>query len=245
MVGQSIPWKYKWSHQGGLHRAVVRTGNAVLGKVPPAMKYSVARQVKKDQLPYNLVEGKIAVQVGAPYDTLAAGRSRAAHLGMAAGAGGALIVVEPFARSCEAFEQFAKQHLPCETVVVNAGAWSSPGTIDLEVDEAHPATNFSAGTVDYSHERLSDYVSVTVRSDTLDTLVSEAGLGSPTLVSITTNWAEREILAGTSTLRADGLRYLALALGEDNEDYQGDMADLGYVLMGHEDRGATYERQPE
>lgn len=241
MVEQSIPWKYKWSHQGGLHRAVVRSGNAILSKVPPELKYSVARQAKKSQLPYSLVEGKLALQVGAPYDTLSAGRSRAAHLGMAAGAGGALIVVEPFERSCEVFEKFAKQHLPCETVVINAGAWSSRGTIDLEVDEAHPATNFSSGSVEYSDERMANYRTVTVRSDTLDTLSAEASLGMPELVSITTNWAEREILAGTGALRQDGLKYVALALGENNEDYKEDMASYGYKLLGYEDRGATYQ----
>ena len=208
---------------------------------PVSLKYGAAAKIKGNALPYKLLKDRVGVQVGAPYDTLSAGRSRAAHMGMAAGPGGGLIVIEPFAKSCEIFEQFAKEHLACETVVINAGAWSEPGSIDLEVDESHPATNFSSGAVPYSDERMKSFKKVTIRSDTLDTLVGEAGLGQPDLVSITTNWAEREILEGTSRLRAEGLRYIALALGEDNEDYQAEMAELGYKLLGHEDRGATYE----
>ncbi len=242
-VTNSVPWKYRWSHQGGVHRAVVKAGNRVLSTVPMHVKYSATTKLKGRALPYRLIAGDVAVQVGAPYDTLYAGRSRAAHLGMAAGADGGLIVVEPFAKSCEIFEDFARKHLPCETVVINAGAWSESGEIQLEVDESHPATNFSSGTVDYSDERMSSYRSVSVRSDTLDALVSEAGLGAPELVSITTNWAELEILSGTSELRESGLRYISLALGEANRDYQTEMRSLGYSLVGHEDRGATYERQ--
>lgn len=244
-MSQTVPWKYRWSHQGSFHRSVVKLGNRALASVPAAAKYRVAARVKSNALPYRLVKGKVAVQVGAPYDTLAAGRSRAAHLGMAAGTDGGLVVVEPFAKSCEIFEAFAKQHLPCETVVINAGAWSEAGEIDLEVDESHPATNFSSGAVPYSDDRMASFTSVTVRSDELDVLVAESGFGNPDLVSITTNWAEREILAGTKRLRNDGLRYIALALGENNEDYREEMLGLGYELLGHEDRGATYERRPD
>lgn len=244
-MNTTVPWKYRWSHQAALHRSAVKLGTQALSFAPAELKYRLAHRFKREALPYSLVPGGVAVQVGAPYDTLAAGRSRAAHLGLAAGPEGGLVVIEPFARSCEIFEDFAKRYLPCETVVINAGAWSEAGTIDLEVDESHPATNFSQGTVDYSDERRQAFRQVTVRSDALDDLVEEAGLGHPTLVSVTTNWAEREILKGTKRLRAAGLPYIALALGADNEDYVAEMADLGYSLLGHEDRGASFQRVSE
>lgn len=242
-MSRNIPWKYKWDHQSSLHRAAVRGAQSALRLIPNSVKYQVAGSLKQKRLPYSLVTGGYAVQVGAPFDTLMAGRSRAAHLGFAVGAEGRLLVIEPLAQSCEIFEDFARDCLPCQTIVLNAGAWSEPGTIDLNVDVAHPATNFSGDLVGYGADRLSDFETVVVRSDTIDSLVAEAGIGDPDLVSITTNWAEEQILQGTSGLQAAGLRYLALALGENNEDYRSLMEALGYRLLGYEDRGATYERK--
>jgi len=191
-----------------------------------------------------LVETLNVVQIGAPYDTLNAGRSRAAYLGLAAGASGRLLVVEPLASSTERFRAFADAMLDCDTTVVTSAVWSSAGEVELFVDEAHPATNFSGTTVDYAEERKAEFKPVTVPSNTLDQIVdqivADANFPQPDLVSITTNWAEEEILAGMTNMLEKGVRYVCLALGKDGEDYKDLMHTLGYKPLGFDDRGVTY-----
>lgn len=235
------PIRFLWSHQGVLHRRVVRAGNGFLALVPTGIKYRTGWLLRRGKLPYSLAAGLNIVQIGAPFDTLGAGRSRAAYLGMGAGSRGSLLVVEPLPSSCSTFEAFAS-FLDCDTTVVSSAVWSEPGEVELFVDEQHPATNFSSSTVNYSDDRQSDFRSIVVPSNTLDNIVIEAGFAQPDLVSITTNWAEEEILAGMSGLIEMGVRYICLALGEGDEDYRQLMSDLGYEPMGFDDRGVTYRR---
>ena len=75
------PLKYRCNHQGGLHRNVVKAGTRALSMAPVASKYGVAARIKRRSLPYKLLKNCVGVQVGAPHDTLSAGRSRAAHIG--------------------------------------------------------------------------------------------------------------------------------------------------------------------
>ncbi len=220
----------------------MRQANSVLVRLPDKVKYGVLSRIKANALPYSVVEGLSVVQIGAPFDTLGSGRSRAAHLGLSVGQNGHLLVIEPYETSCVAFRSWASANLACKTQVVALAAWSEEGTTELFVDDRHPATNFSADTVDYDDDRLSDFKAVSVRQSTVDQIVKEQGLPTPDLVSITTNWAEREILAGMSELIAGGLRYISLALGENDEDYRSEMAALGYHPVGFDDRGVTYER---
>ncbi len=221
----------------------MRQANAALVKLPDPIKFGAIGRMKTKALPYSLVSQLSVVQIGAPFDTLGSGRSRAAHLGLSAGKGGHLLVIEPYETSCEVFRKWAAKNLDCETKVVALAAWSSEGTTELFVDDRHPATNFSADTVEYDQERLNDYKTVTVRQSTVDQIVEEQNVPMPDLVSITTNWAEREILQGMTGLIENGLRYISLALGENDEDYREEMAELGYDPVGFDDRGVTYERR--
>jgi len=237
------PLRYAWSHQSPIHRAAMKFANAGLARIPASMKYGAGWRLRRKKIPYSMVDGMNVVQIGAPFDTLASGRSRGAYLGMGVGASGNLLICEPLAASCTAFETFGREHLDCQVTVVNTGVWSEPGEIELHVDDKHPATNWSGDMVDYSDERKNEFRSVTVPSNTLDTIVREAGFPMPDLVSITTNWAELEILAGMSEMLANGLQYVSLALGKDNEDYRDNMSDLGYDVVGFDDRGVTYKRR--
>ena len=237
------PIRFAWSRQSPLHRAVMRQANAALIRLPDSVKFGAIRRMKTKSLPYCLVSQLAVVQIGAPFDTLGSGRSRAAHLGLSAGQGGHLLVIEPYETSCDAFREWAVKNLECETKVVALAAWSSEGSTELYVDDRHPATNFSAKTVEYDQERLKDYRTVSVRQSTVDQIVEEQGFPMPDLVSITTNWAEREILQGMSGLIENGLQYISVALGENDEDYRSEMSSIGYEPMGFDDRGVTYQRR--
>ena len=68
--------KFLWSHQSTLHRTLVRIANQILLIIPFKLKYAVCVNLKKNSPPYSLVKGAVVVQVGAPFDTLEAGRSR-------------------------------------------------------------------------------------------------------------------------------------------------------------------------
>ena len=223
----------------------MRTANRVLEKVPVSMKYRIGWELRKSKLPYSLVNGLRAVQIGAPFDTLHAGRSRGAYLGIATGSTGHLLICEPLAASTAAFEAFARDNCDSTVTVVTTAVWSEPGELELNVDDAHPATNFSGDTVDYSDERKAQFRKVTVPKQTLDQIVADANFGQPDLVSITTNWAEEEILAGMAGLLENGVRYVCLAIGKDGEEYGELMASLGYEVLGYDDRGVTYERIPQ
>lgn len=226
-----------------MHRAVVRAANKVLRSVPVRPKYQGGLFLRKTKLPYRLCEGRNVVQIGAPFDTLGAGRSRAAYLGMCIGPTGKLLVVEPLPKSASAFEAFASEQLRCDTTVVASAVWDEPGTVELMVDDEHPATNFAGTSVDYEADRLAEYRAVTVPSNTLDAIVAEAGFPRPDIVSITTNWAELTILKGMTEMIAAGVPYICVALGPEDELYERELGEMGYDQVGFDDRGATYKRR--
>ena len=78
--------------------------------------------------------------------------------------------------------------------------------------------------------------------NTLDNIVQSAGLDHIDLVSITTNWAEEEILEGMEKIIERRVEYICLAYGKDGEFYSSKMNALGYEVLSHDDRGVTYRR---
>ena len=78
-----------------LHAAVRKIGYALLFPLPYGVKYRVGTWLRLSRLPYRLVRpGSTVIQVGAPWDVLRSGRSRAAYFGVLAGENGRVIVVE-------------------------------------------------------------------------------------------------------------------------------------------------------
>lgn len=234
--------KFLWSHQGAVHRLAVRLVNKFLALIPFKLKYLVARQFKKSQVPYSLVEGKTVVQIGAPYDTLNAGRSRGMMFSLMAGANGRVLIVEPLKESVEEFrKRLAELNLE-NTTVYQSGAWSSKTESVINVDVDHPATNFTGDTVDYAEERVSEFSQVKIQLDTIDNILSNSGLDKVDLISITTNWAEEEILKGMMSIIATGVQFICLAYGKNGEDYELTMQTLGYARYSHDDRGVTFQK---
>lgn len=75
--------RFLWSHEATVHRYAVRLANAVLARLPFSFKYALALWLRRNRAPYTLIRaGDTVVQVGAPHDTLRAGRSRAYHFGL-------------------------------------------------------------------------------------------------------------------------------------------------------------------
>lgn len=231
--------RYRWSHRHPVHRAVVRAANSVLPRVPFEVKYTITDLLRRGQFPYRLLHAEsIAIQVGAPSDTLRAGRSRAMGFARKIGPHGRLLVVEPDSRSVEEFRQRTERHSLFHVSVVCAAAWSEETNLTLEVDPAHPATNFTDGAAEYSEAERRRFTEADVRAVRLDDLVEEADLGPVDVVSITTNGAEAEILRGLQRTLERHRPYISLA--RTRSGYSQLMADLGYELLADDDRGFTF-----
>ena len=238
-MGQRPYVRHLWPHQHALHRALVRKANHLLAALPDAPKYGIGRWLRDGRAPYCFVRpGDVVLQVGAPLDTLLAGRSRAAYFALLVGAAGRVLVVEPDANSVERFRRWAQSRGLSQAVVEQAGAWSAPGELEIFVDDAHPATSFTAGTNDYDAERLADYRRVMVRATTIDEVVATWDPARVDLISITTNGAEIEILHGASQTIERFRPMFSLARTSDENIEK--MARLGYLLVTADDRGYTF-----
>ncbi len=234
--------RFLWSHDSGVHRRVVRVANQLLALVPMRINYAVGAWLRRKRPPYALLRaGDVAVQVGAPHDTLRSGRSRAFYFGVFVGPAGRVVAVEPDAISADALRKASAAHGHDNITVVERAAWSCDTTLRIYIDDRHPAANFTAGSKSYDGRRMASYRHVDLPAATLDQMARELNLATPvTLVSITTNGADREILAGMSELIARGVSYIAIA--DTGVVRDSDMAALGYRLLSFDDRGRTYER---
>jgi FkbM family methyltransferase len=236
------PIRVRWSHQHPLHRYVVRSANKLIRHVPPKLKYALALRHRRQRLPYALVPGSVVIHIGAPHDTLHSGRSRGFTFAMLIGDHGRLFVVEPNGESVSEFRRMLRRFHLHNTSVVCSGVWSRNGRLRIHVDPSHPATSFTEGTVAYPPDRLKDFRVEEVECQTIDSLVERFGLGRVDLLSITTNWAEREIIKGATRTLAEGTTFVSLAYGKGGESYDAEMQALGYLRLGVDDRGVTYRR---
>lgn len=231
--------RYRWSHRHPLHRAAVRLANKVLPWVPFRVKYPLTDLLRRRALPYRLLgPGSVAVQVGAPRDTLLAGRSRAMAFVLCTKPSGRVLVVEPEPESVLEFRRVAAARGLRHVAVRQAGAWSERATITLEIDPAHPATNFTDGTAEYSAEERARFETIEVEALPLDDMIDEAGFDRVDLVSITTNGAEPEALIGLRRTIERDRPYICLA--RTRESYIELMAEMSYELVGQDDRGFTF-----
>lgn len=231
-------FRHRWNHRLAVHRATVRFANRILSKVPFGIKYGWGQRTRRRKMPYSLVsEYSNIVQVGAPADTLHAGRSRAMHFALLARKG-RVVVVEPDRQSADRLQRLCEEKGLKNVSVYPLGAWSDKKKLKLYVDPRHPATNFTEGMTDYDEKRLSDFQVEEIDVDTLDNILANEGLDEVDLISITTNGAEMEILAGLGPDRPRRVKHLALArTGVVGEEY---LKELGFENIGFDDRGNTY-----
>lgn len=233
--------RYKWSHLSPVHRAVVRLFNGCISFVPFRLKYSIGWWARMSSPPYSLVgNSDIVVQIGAPSDTLWAGRSRAMYFALANQHGRATVVIEPDRDSVAAFRRMCNDIGLPNVSVVPLGAWSKKGTLRFYFDRRHPATNFTKRPDAYDEARLAEFEAIEVEVDTLDNIVESLGIDNVGVVSITTNGAEQEILKGMERLIQRGLPFICLA--RTDESHEAFMSGLGYRLYSHDDRGYTFIR---
>lgn len=239
--------KLKLSLPGRAWRPLTRPAARALGLVPRRVKYALGLAARRNRMPYAAIgPGDVAVQIGAPSDLLAVGRSRAAFFLHLVSEGGRLVVIEPDPACCRALEAFAREIGRTDRLlVVEAGAWSERTELEFYQNPSHPASAMLAGASTLSRAELEarGYRRISVPVTTLDRVLAEHGLPAPRLVSITTNGSEIEILKGmTATLATGGVEYISLAV--TGEGYATTMERMGYRHHADDDRGFTFRRAP-
>lgn len=234
-------FRHRWDHKLSVHRAAVRLYNGIFELVPFGLKYNFGQRNRRNKIPYSVLnESSTVIQIGAPSDTLHAGRSRAMHFALMVPKG-RLIVIEPDKASAEQFRILCNNRGITNVSVYPIGAWSSKKRLRLFVDPRHPATNFTEGSTDYDEGRLQDFISEEIEVDTLENILKAENIDQVDLISITTNGAELEILKGLGQERILRVKNMALArTGVVDDDF---MDAMGFERIGYDDRGYTYRRK--
>lgn len=237
----SNPRTFKWSHRAWLHRFSVKIYNSAFSVVPFRAKYAWGRYLRQNKFPYKLIQpGSTLVQIGAPTDTLHAGRSRGMYFSLLNGPTGKTVIIEPASASEEAFKEIAEAQNLKDLIFCCSGAWNEKKNLKIYSDPKHPATNFTEGTVDYDEKRVSEFDVFEVPCDSVDNLLRPLNLGPIDLLSITTNGAEVEILQGMQETISKGVKFICLATHKHLSDIPKIMTDLGYKEYAYDDRGVTY-----
>lgn len=234
--------RFRWSHQIKIHRFLVKKLNCFSSIIPFNIKYRIGLFFCRKKIPYSLVKGKNVIQVGAPRDTLLSGRSRGMYFSLLVGEEGKTFIIEPDKNSIIEYKHIMEKKKIGNIVLCDHGAWSKKGNINLYINKSHPATNFSEGTVSYDNERLKEFIKTEIQVDTLDNIIEGYNIQSLELVSITTNWAELEILFGLTKTISTGIPYISIAFGNPGIDYVKFMQKIGYSFFSYDDRGITFNQ---
>ena len=237
-------FRFRWSHVSRPHRMAVKIYNHFMRFVPFSIKYGLGKKLRNKKHPYCLIEnGSVIVQIGAPRDILSSGRSRGMYFSLFAGNHGKVVIIEPDRESVKHFELALKKHGIRNVILCQTGAWSAKNTLKFFIDDSHPAANLTeeAAKRAYNEKRLKNFRCVEIAVDTVDRILAGHHIEHVDLISITTNGAEKEILAGMKNTIAKGLPYIALA--RTGNDYAEMMASLGYDFYAHDDRGFTFKQK--
>lgn len=230
----------------GLFRPLTVLFNKTLALLPYGPKYALGTRLRRDKTPYNLIEsGDVVVQVGAPRDTLLAGRSRAVYFARLVGEG-RVVVVEPDPDNVATLRRFVERAgLGSQMSIHACGAWSETTELTFLSSPSHPAANVLEGVQEISEEvrAARHYREVTVPVRALDEILDEENVAVPKLVSITTNGAELEILDGMRRTIGRGCPYISLA--STGEGYLESMTERGYEYFARDDRGYCFRRRTE
>ncbi|MBD3305652.1 FkbM family methyltransferase [candidate division KSB3 bacterium] len=238
-------FRFTWSHFSPIHRTAVRMYNAFMRCIPFSIKYGLGKQLRSQKPPYCLITpGTVVVQIGAPRDTLMAGRSRGMYFSVFAGHTGTAMIIEPDPANIAYFEAVIREQGIQNVILCQIGAWSEQNILKLYINDRHPATNLtevSAKRV-YTEKQLRRFRIVDIPVNTIDNILAEHHIAKVDLISITTNGSEEEILEGMGNLMAAGLPYIALA--GINQRHRDLMKKKGYRFYAYDDRGMTFLQNP-
>lgn len=228
-------------------REITVAYNIAMQAVPFVVKYGIGSRLRRSCAPYRMLQPTdTVVQIGNARDILYAGRNRAVHFAKCVPQG-RVIAIEADSESCQALRDIVHRHKLDNIEVVHSGAWKCKTTLAFFSSPKHPAANLICDVKDsqgVTEEiiRKRQYERCLIEVDTVDAILEHAGVRTPTLVSITTNGAELEIIAGMQKTLASGCRFISLA--ETGDGLMEKMAELGYGYIARDDRGYCFEQLP-
>jgi FkbM family methyltransferase len=229
---------YRLSRFSFAHNLVRKAAYAVLWRLPDGIKYGFGGLWRRFRLPYRLLQpGDTVIQIGAPWDTLRAGRSRAVHFARFVGHSGRIVVVEPAEENVAALKAFADRNALTEMAIVPRGAWSKATRLRFLVNPAHPASNLVEEVCDDRERDRSAYQVTEIEVDTIDSVAQALDLKPVKLLSITTNGSELEILAGAART-LERVEYVSIITKAGDAI----LRKHGFSPAGHDDRGYLYRR---
>ena len=225
----------------GVFRRLSHIHEASMRLAPFWIKYGVGVRLRRRKAPYRFLRsGDAVIQIGAPRDILAAGRSRAMYFSLLAGHG-PVLVVEPDPANCQALRSMLEKQNITNVTLAPCGAWDSKTQLSFLANSTHPAANVLEQVGPTETSRAPGFERIVVEVDTIDDLASVHGVSTPRLVSITTNGAELQIVAGMKRMLATGYpEYICLA--QTGPGYIEAMRDLGYERVAMDDRGHCFRR---
>lgn len=225
-------------------RMVTRPVAAVLKMLPQSVLFNIGMKMRADSYPYSLVnEGDVVVQVGAPFDLLRVGRSRAVFLAMRVGATGKAFIFEPEPSSAKAMQDYLNRAgLADRAVVVPKGCWHEDRVLRFWANPDHPASNLLEDVSEWPEDELRrrGYLPSEVPVAVIDEVLAEHGVERVKLISVTTNGSEENILRGANDYLATKADYLALA--DTGPEVHALSEQFGFKNIALDDRGFTCKR---
>lgn len=219
--------------------------------VPFSVKYKYGMKKRQNKLPYSMIQpGDTVMQIGAPWDLLYTGRSRAIYFSLFVGDSGKSLIVEPDEVSAGRVRKFCLDNKIKSAEIINSGAWSEKTELVFLSKKGHPASNLMKDAVNDEDVRSYDEVRVPVNS--VDNMVESLGVAGPKLVSITTNGSEIPILEGMASVISSSVQHISVAkFGLRNSKEELETNELAVYLRGQgfecvavDDRGLFFSKNP-
>lgn len=226
---------YKLSRFSPIHTALRKISYSILWNVPDSLKYTLFSQYLRRVKPYSVVsEGDTVIQVGAPWDILKSGRSRALHFAILVGGSGKVFAVEPVKESIEKMTLMLEK-LKIESMTqIKSGAWTHKDTLSFLVDKENPAANIVDDVVKQDRGDLERFSKIEIEVDSLENLLSDQTISTIRLLSLTTNGSEDKIISGLGEKLRARVEYVSVI---DDPRETTVYSDFGFDFFAEDDRG--------
>ena len=230
---------YRLNRFSRLHNSLRVLAYSVLWLLPDWLKYGPGSLWRRFRRPYKFLRpGDTTIQVGAPWDTLRAGRSRAAYFARFVGRSGHALAVEPADSNVQALRSFAQRHTLPQLAVVPVGVWDKKTRLRFLINDEHPASNLVEEVIAEGRDQTK-FEATEIDVDTLDNIVESRQIGNVKLLSITTNGSEAHVLRGAANTLAK-VEYVSVITPEAHDV----LSSHGFSPVGGDDRGYLYRKSP-
>jgi len=231
---------YKLSRFSKFHTKLRKVAYSILWRLPYSIKYRMFRLYLKNVKPYSVIRpGDTIIQVGAPWDILRSGRSRAVQFALQVGDSGRVFVFEPVEQSnLEMSSALGKLGINCMTQY-QTGLWSHKCKLRFFSDPNHPASNLVSEVYDANRTDMEKYDSMDVDVTSMSVALKSEHIDQIRLLSLTTNGAEEKIIEGIGSKLLSRIEFLSVI---DDPRKTSVYSKAGFEYFSEDDRGYLLKR---